>query len=363
MKTIRKQIIKILIFPLFLFSCISVAQTQITPYRPGITTEGITYFLPKTQLHIILRADKETYLPGEYATFARRFLGIENVGTKKTEKWTLRSVEVIPFGSADKSKSYTIALNHKTSAPLVSLAPDGRLLGINTKVAPLPPLEKGTITQIQKPRNNAHRFKTQEVIRAGNLTAKAETTAQEIYDIRENRTLLAKGQADFNPKDGEQLRLMLARLDEQEEALTSLFIGTTNKEAYSFVFEYIPQKEVVREELFRFSKHLGLLETDDLAGYPIYISIEDKRTLPAEEEAPRKKKKEEEDLRYCNPSSALVKIFTSERTLYEESIPIAQFGRIEHLGGVLFNKKFNTRVTLSPITGSIENIDLEQLDK
>ena len=40
-----------------------------------------------------------------------------------------------------------------------------------------------------------------------------------------------------------------------------------------------------------------------------------------------------------------------------------EFGRIEHLGGVLFNKKFNTKVRLSPITGRVEKLDLEQFSK
>ena len=38
---------------------------------------------------------------------------------------------------------------------------------------------------------------------------------------------------------------------------------------------------------------------------------------------------------------------------------MAQFGRVEHLGGDLFNKKSTTRVYLSPSTGAITKIEGE----
>lgn len=50
----------------------------------------------------------------------------------------------------------------------------------------------------------------------------AELAANEIYDIRENRSLLAKGQADFMPKDGTQLKMMMEQLDKQEAGLLML---------------------------------------------------------------------------------------------------------------------------------------------
>ena len=38
---------------------------------------------------------------------------------------------------------------------------------------------------------------------------------------------------------------------------------------------------------------------------------------------------------------------------------LSQLGRIEHLGGDLFNKRFTTHVLLSPVTGGIQRIDGE----
>ena len=45
--------------------------------------------------------------------------------------------------------------------------------------------------------------------------------------------------------------------------------------------------------------------------------------------------------------------------LYEEEIPVAQFGNTDVLAADLFNKGANTRVTFDPSTGSIRKIERE----
>ena len=121
----------------------SEAQTEVHPYQPGITQEGDT--------------------------------------------WTLQQIEVVPYGVADRTQAYTIKLNHKTSAPLVELAPDGRLLSVNTTADALPTLETPSVKKTSQDTPQGNQYKTQEILRAGSTVARAEITAQEIYDIRENR--------------------------------------------------------------------------------------------------------------------------------------------------------------------------------
>ena len=265
MKPHRLLFINSLIALLLSISSNTTAQTEIRPYQPGITTEGITYFLPQTRLHIVVRAQRESYTPGEYAAYAQRFLDAPNVEQQPFDTWTLQSIEVTPYGVADRTQAYTIKLNHKTSAPLVELAPDGRLLSVNTTADALPTLEAPSVKKISKDKPQGNKYKTQEILRAGSTAARAEITAQEIYDIRENRGLLAKGQADFNPKDGEQLKTMIAQLDERENALLSLFLGTKSTEEHVFTFEVTPQQAQQTLELFRFSRYLGFVDANEVA--------------------------------------------------------------------------------------------------
>ena len=70
--------------------------------------------------------------------------------------------------------------------------------------------------------------------------------------------MLAKGEADYMPKDGEQLKLMNERLDTQERALLQLFKGTETVETRSFEFVYDPSGDVDKDILFPLSTSSAL---------------------------------------------------------------------------------------------------------
>ena len=200
------------------------AQTEVTPYTPGVTAEGITYFLPHTRLHITVTATKTTHTPGEYARFAQRYLRLADVTTAPYDEWSLTSVELTPYGVPDKTQAYTIKLKSKTSAPLVGLSRDGVLLSVNTEAPEVPELPGPSVERDKTARKfNPADYKTEEILSAGSTTKMAELTANEIYDIRESRTALIKGEADNMPKDGAQLKIMLDQLALQEQALSQLF--------------------------------------------------------------------------------------------------------------------------------------------
>lgn len=340
------------------------AQTEVTAYQPGITDEGITYFLPVTQVRVFVTAKKVHHEPGEFCEYAERYLRLKNVPQTAYDEWQITDIKLYTYGVADKSKAYTIKVKTKTSAPLVSLTPDGRLLTVNSQSTEKEvelPTPSVVIEKIEK--INPQDYKTEEILSAGSTSKMAELTANEIYDIRDNRNMLAKGQADFMPKDGEQLKIMLSNLDEQEEALLQLFRGTTTTETHTFALDINPSENVKKQQLFRFSKYLGMTDSDDPAGTPFYYSIEDLNTLPAiTADVNTKPKKEAEDLRYMIAGMARVSVFTDEKTYVSASLPMAQFGRVEHLGGELFNKKYTTHVKLSPTTGAIEKIDAKSPD-
>lgn len=336
------------------------AQTEVGIYQPGITESGITYFLPITQIRLVVTATKTHHAPGEFCEYAERYLRLKNVAQTDYDEWKIDNIELFSYGVADKTKAYSIKLKPKTSAPLVEMTADGRLLSINAKaIYSDDVLPTSKVTRNAKKHVDGNDFKTAEILSAGSITKMAELTANEIYDIRENRTLLTKGQADFMPKDGEQLRLMLESLNTQEEGLLQLFQGTTSEETHVFTFDITPTNDVDKLFVFNFSKYLGMIDEDDPAGQPFYMSITDLKTLPPIVENPndKKKAKEPEDVRYNIPSRAKVRVFTDEKDYASTTFQLAQFGRVEHLGGDLFNKKFTTHVYLSPVTGNIVKID------
>ncbi len=337
------------------------AQTEVAPYAPGVTPEGITYYLPRTELHFIVTATSTTYQPGDFRQYAARYLRLNDVPREPSVTWKIDDIKMYAVGVPDTSKIFTVKLNPKTSAPLVGLTSSGILLSINAD-APAPekrPALPGPVVKSSK--LNARDYMGQEILAAGSVAKMAELTANEIYDIRESRTLLAKGEADYMPKDGEQLKLMNERLDTQERALLQLFKGTETVETRSFEFVYDPSGDVDKDILFRFSTKLGPVAHDDLAGAPVYISIKNKQTAPAPvAEDSKKKKKIPNDIRYNVPSDVEINVFGDNGTYLKATCPMGQFGNIEHLGEDLFNKKMGTHVLFDEITGGISKLEMPE---
>lgn len=354
----------------------AMAQTQLQKYMPGATPEGAVYCLPKTAVRITVVTEKTTFQPGEFCRYAQKYLRRSDAGQEPWVSHRVLTIRQTPEPVADTSKCYALKFDPRSVAVNMQLSDDGRLLGINTGA----PLRGTTATSAQdflsqvggqkgtaktvgpSPRS----YLTEEILSAGSTAKMAELTASEIYDLRENRSLLIKGQADFMPKDGEQLRLMLSRIDEQEQALSSLFVGTTIRDTVETDFVIVPDRPCDRTLLFRMSQLLGMVDADDLSGEPFYITIEDLHAIaPTDEEAAAKtKKKAWEAGVYVNvPGRMRLTIYQGIDKLQTAEHPAPQFGNVELLSGELFNKHYDTRLWLNALTGAVERLEAEMPKK
>ena len=159
------------------------------------------------------------------------------------------------------------------------MTPEGIIKAINTTS----PIEKAPVTKVAdtvKKRIDPRSFMTEEILIAGSTAKMAELVAKEIYNIRESKNSLTRGQADYMPKDGAALKLMLDNLDEQEQAMMQMFAGTTDRIEKSFTIRIKPEADMKEKVAFRFSKKLGMLDADNLSGEPYYICIIIHETLP-----------------------------------------------------------------------------------
>ena len=343
----------------------SQAQTVISNYKPGVTSEGAVYYLPKTAIRITLQVEKTTYTPGEFCKYSEKYLRIKDVSPNPSTKYRLISVRQEPFAVADTSKCYAVKYDARTSACNVRLSDDDILLAINQDVKPQAAPQKTDERKIASISKSPKSYLSEEILSAGSTSKMAELIAQEIYEIRENRGMLAKGQADFMPKDGEQLRLMLQELNEQNEALTSLFTGVTVSDTTTHTMTYVVNSPVKRDVLFRFSPDFGLVDNDDLSGTPYYIYIEDLKTVaepvPAD---PKKAAKPQLSGIYVNiPGKMRSTIFEAKAQVVSNEFPAPQFGNVELLSGALFNKRYTSRLLLHPLTGAVEKLEAEQPKK
>ncbi len=321
------------------------------------SAEGISYTLPRTVMRFTVKVEKTTYTPGRFAVYARQYLR-KDVGQEQTIGYRIIGIDMGIEAQADTAKHFTLLTDKRHTIAQVSRAIGGQLLAINAE-ARMPETTVPTFTPAQKPAPlNPNDYMSEEILSAGNQVKMAELTAREIYDIRDSRNQLNRGEADYMPQDGAQLQLMLRNLDQQEHALASLFEGTTERDTTWTTLYYTPQKEG-RDVLFRFSQRLGLLEADDYAGEPYYITIADQHTATAPLTAsdPKKEDKNDIGLRVAVPTQIKVSIASPNTSLVEYTVAAPQMGYVESLSGELFGKKQSSRILLDPLTGAISKIE------
>ena len=338
-----------------LLCSLSVAAQDISTYTPGTISEGVVYYLPKTEIELQVTATKVTYTPGEFCQYADRYLRLTGISAQPEEHWEINGIKVRSVGVPDPENAYAVKLKDKSVASQVELTPEGIIKAINT-TAPAEKTVAAKITETARKRIDPRSFMTEEILMAGSTAKMAELVAKEIYNIRESKNSLTRGQADYMPKDGAALKLMLDNLEEQEQAMTQMFAGITDRTEKIFTIRVTPEGDIKDKVAFRFSKKLGLLGVDDLAGEPFYISIVNEETLPPVDPKAKEKKKIEGVI-YNIPGKALVTIFTPQKKYFEGELPVTQFGTTEVLVDNLFNKKVNTRVIFNPNTGGIVKID------
>ena len=287
--------------------------------------EGTDYYLPKAAVRFTVKVEKTQYTPGKLAPYASRFLRTD-VELEPATTYRLLGVDMATYALPDTSRHFTLIVDKKHSINKAALL-------------------------------NPQDFMTEDILNAGSNAKMAELAAQEIYDIRDSRNQLNRGEADFMPKDGTQMAIMLNNLGKQETALTQLFTGVTVKDTTWTNIDFVPTQEG-RQVLFRLSKWLGLVDADDLSGEPYMISVTDNHTVAAPQPTADNKKEDKNDigLRVCQPSKIQVAVTHGQQVVVNGELLAPQFGTIESLSGELFGKKQSAKLILDPLTGGVKSI-------
>ncbi len=336
------------------------AQTEVLTGVTRGKDYGVVYSLPKTQIELEIKTSKVSYTPGEFCKYADRYLRLNNVSPTPETYWELTGVKVKSVGIPDSEATYFVKLKDKTVAPLMELTENGMVKSINVPYSPDHSAKKSApAAPAPSKSTNPRDFLTEEILMANSTAKMAELVAKEIYNIRESKNALLRGQADNTPSDGAQLKIMLDNLNMQEDAMTKMFSGVRSKEEKTFTVRLTPDKELSNEVAFRFSKKLGVVANHDLAGTPFYISLKDLKSVNIPQED-GKKKKDLDGIAYNVPGQALVILTDGKRKLYEGELPVTQFGVVEYLAPVLFNKNNTIKVYFDPNTGGLIKVDREE---
>ena len=370
-KSIQKTIIALIVFncQLSIFN-LSYAQTEVTQ---GVTFGkkfGVTYMLPQTEIKIEAEATRQHYEPGQFSKYAERYLRLRDVKQEAETSWTLDEVKVNIVGVPDPSNIYFVEMKDRTTAPLMELTADGIVRSINLpftggKKAEQPQAKQQEDEVLPDPRT----FLTEEILMTNSTAKMAELVAREIYSIRESKNALLRGEAENLPKDGAQLQIMLDNLNKQEKAMVQMFEGKVTTEKHHFTKRVTPE-EMSNHVVFRFSKKLGFVEADDLAGEPVELSIVNKQLIPEQPAEPEGKssrsiisiltngnKSAIEGVAYNVPGKADVKLTYQHKDIINTELSLTQFGTREYLADQLFNRNTVTKVLFDVNTGALLKID------
>lgn len=335
-----------------------LAQTEVNSFFSG-TNEGVTYYLPDTRIEVTVNTACITSTPGEFYRYAERYLRIDNAISSSDSHWEMTGIKVNKAGVPNPQKMYTVKIGNSTASN-VTLNESGIIEAINRKVA-ISEVEEMQASSSGKKQNDASKYMTSEMLQATSTAKLAELTAKEIYTIRESKLAITRGLAENMPKDGLSMQLVLEELDKQEKALTELFTGRidTVYQSHTYIIAPTAKCDTTKAVLLRFSRKLGVLDKDNLAGAPIYYNMRDLKSvkIPTAEELGKKKILKKEGICYNIPGKAEFTIHTGSRKLFHDEIPIAQLGVTEILSKTLFNKKNAAKVLFDTATGGIISIE------
>ena len=363
-----KRIISIVTFVIVLTSCAtevqvsSVVNVQNVNRLSNATVNSLVYSLPVTVIRVEVESEKKISKRGPFYRYSKKMLNVNSVVLKDTEEWVLKSVKLYTAGQPDYTKRFKVTSTGSNVASLLSLTPEGVLVGVNLKSQPVYATSLKANVENKMPTTDDVNFDSvpmlEKQLSKTSSAAMAEETANLIYKIRKRRLKILASDYPVLPPDGKSYEVTVNELNKLERELVELFVGKKESYVITKTFDFIPDSMSVNNAvLCRFSKQKGVLNSTDLSGTPIYIEInvEKPKALPSGTVVVDDKELLRQGLFYCVPAKGEVKIVDKNILLLEKDVLLGQYGQLISLPVDLLQKD-NIRIELDPATGALKNI-------
>lgn len=321
---------------------------------------AIVYYMPQTQIAVTVEYDVITTKPGVFYMYAERYLGSTDVITQEQTYYELTGVTTSLRTVPDRTRIYKVLAQRGVEAQLLALTDAGILYGYNVPPeSPIPYPYRPM--QAREAFINPGAMPLLEEQMIANSTAKmAEGAAKQIYHLRETRLNILSGDVEHAPADGQAMQLVMNELDQREQQLTALFVGTKTIEHRSTTLYYTPTEETNSVVLCRLSRYAGIVPADDLSGEPITLTIHaERQELASEygsEQINNKKQSLPSQIFYNLPGCADIQITYKAQVQVRETYPIAQYGVAIPLALDLFTGKERPHIYFNTQTGNISSI-------
>lgn len=354
-----KKIMHAGIIMMLIYSCTPVSKMYISDINSldEAAENSILYSLPKTVVKVTARAVKSEFVPGPYAAYADKYLGIEGVGQQPLVTWSLSEIEIDTYIETDPDFYYTVAIENDKGVfnnTINSLSSAGLIITPYNLPKKEPVAKEITVsdkkilyTDLSVKKNLIEEKETsyKRVLQDSGyvqvpvenvkytektLEQKAEEAANFIIKLRKRKLKMLTGQSETSVDSGagaatEELRRI-------EEEYISLFTGKTLKSEESKTFEYVPltNKETEQVVLFKLSETDGMIGPFEQGGKPVILEITKSNTTKILEKLAIQDKvsKIENTLFYRMPEDVKITIKESDKTLLEGKASIFQQGAL-----------------------------------
>lgn len=339
-----------------LVSC-SNKPIQVSPLQNSTyVSNGIVYCLPRTVVSIKVDVARAITIPGPYAPFAQKYLGISNAAVQEIEEYSIASISIDEKPESDPTSLYSAFLNDKSTCNFFQVVNSGIIIPVSdfgtfssTKinlskeisrvvdfkdlsVNPFIAEEKSTFySKVQRDSSFVRVPVQKSMIIERNIEEKAKEASDFIFSLRKKRMEFITIDVD-NPFDGDALKYMFSEINRLENEYLSLFIGKSYTETVSKTILYTPSKPEGESSIaFRFSLSKGILASNDLSGNPILVEIEPEAIPESYSSffnlmALNSDKNKFDQIYYRIPINALVKISDGKNELASKRLLIYQYG-------------------------------------
>lgn len=347
--------------------------------------DGFFYTLPKTSFLVEVTVEKNEYLPGVYANYAQKLLGIKPTGTNDAQVYNIKKVEVNTIEEKDPDAIYYVA-TPKNADIKVKLNENNFLLstnGLKTKSKSISKIwkTKGFDQDSEENENMiysnniynkvdtiVHKIKKDSVIveQIEIQTTKQQKTDQEkaeeavsmINKLRETRNQLLSGYQEIN-YDAKTLQYMVEELKKQENEYLKLFSGSSVKSEITYTYRITPQTGDVKKDanssfsirypLAYFSSVNGISSKPANASQELVLylqGIDQNEKIHTFVEHHTKSTKSQ-GFYYRIPQAATASVYVDKTTLAESEVLVNQLGITHYL------PTYIKQLMLSPQTGNI----------
>jgi hypothetical protein len=354
MKSLAKTGLGIIVIVMLITSCATVSNINVSNLSDANASPAgsFVYSLPITVLDVFVEAEEIDIIPGPYARYAQKYLGIKDVPIKPEKVFSIKNVNLTRHLEADPDFIFSVnGVNDLSAFPQVLnlikdsliLSPadfSGELIHSYTYPGVTSDLyfkdlsikrnfeaEKDVDISMVLPDSGYQKPSARTINKEKTPEQKAEEAANFLIKLKKRRFKLVAGQYAYMP-NGEAMGAALDEMARLEQEYLSLFIGKRVSSRLARTYHYSPEagKGSDRAVLFRFSSAEGFIDFRETAGIPVLLEIEaahkervlENYTLPA--------KLQSNTLPYRIADQARLRLLTGEQIRAEAILPVFQFG-------------------------------------